>query len=617
MIDKVDQGSELEKSSTNSYTYLVSLLPRVSIIFFMLSLIYSLLLISKGSMPTLSVLVFSISLFSLLGAIYLLLEPKINYSRAKTSLIYEEYQINKILQITFFCSITIIVLILNNVNYVKPLVYYVFVGIAAVSVALQIALKSKVTTKDVFSILVFQILVLAVIIRASSLFLSPFHIGIDTHQFHYPHISQIIDSGYLSTKAYHYYHYPFFHLIQSIFGLLVGFSISHFKLLNLSHSLILIPIGYLIGTTLLDKKAGLMCSLLFSLSTMNIFIMLFSTSKIGGTCLLFLSFYFLLKQIELPNINILFLFFLSTIGLFFWHPEISASLFFILFSYLIVKIYFLKTLSNYSLFLLYSVFFISYQMYVSINLFNRIVESFFFINIDQTPNLIQNVAEELISMDFILQLFVSYLGISLPFFLVTYSILKKGKAIPKKVFLKLSLLLVCLIPVAGVFSDNFGLNPARLLTYISLISLIIVSSSIFVICNFKRKRTICVFTLVFFIFTIFSVSSYIAGDGSEIYNDNIPIRIIHTTEANVVTNTYINSKIPEDSIITTDSTTVGLSNFKQKVITSSDFNSTGYLMVNNYNIDRLNLVLSESFIFSKKNKLYTNHFNTLYELRDE
>lgn len=76
-------------------------------------------------------------------------------------------------------------------------------------------------------------------------------------------------------------------------------------------------------------------------------------------------------------------------------------------------------------------------------------------------------------------------------------------------------------------------------------------------------------------------------------------------------NTFINSKLPHSSIINTDPTTFDVSNPHIKAIRSQDFNSTGYFLVNNYNIKRLNLVFDESFILSKKNKVYTSDFNSL------
>lgn len=597
---------------TKFYNKVPSFLSPLFVIFFILAMVYSVSLLSKGRIPTLALLVFSISLFSLLGTICFLFRQKINSSINENILLNDKSKIHRILEIIFFNSITLALIILSNVNYVKPLVYYIFIGVATASIALQIVLKLQISEKNAFKIL-FQIVTLALVIRASSLYLSPYHIGIDTHQFHYPHIFGIILNGFLNPLSFYYYQYPFSHIIQAVSGLLIDFSISHFKLINLSHSLILIPFGYLIGTHLANKKVGLMCSLLFSISTMGIFITLFSTSKIGGASLLFMSLYLLLKLIERPKIKLYYLLFFCTSGVFMWHPELAASLFFILFSYYLTKIYVTKNIKSYSLFLSYSVFYISYNMYVSRNIFSNVVEGLFLKNIDKSSSLIQNFTTNSFSMDFLSQLFLSYIGITLPFFFTAYFLLSNSKRPEaKKFFLMTSFLFVCLLPVAGVFSNNFSLNPTRMLTYISLISLILTSYSIFVVFNFKNRMNISLFILIIFIFSIFSTSSYVASDGSEVYNDQIPVVVIYTTKANIVASKFIDFKIPLDETIHTDPTTFGLLNLNHEVVASSSFNDEGYVLINSYNLERRKFVIDDSSIQHKKNKLYTNNFNTIH-----
>jgi hypothetical protein len=613
MIDQSKKFRQIASQFLNIWDILIPKLPLFALIFFLAVLFYSVFSLIRSSTPTLYVLTFSVSLFSCGGIFYYLYINKnldsdtaINANPINANPIYF-----KIILIIFVLSIAFILFILHNVYYVKPSEYYVLIGIAAVSISLQIGLKKEVSNKEAF-IIFLQIFALATVINASSLFLSPFHTGVDSHQFHYPQILKIIQTGHLDQSAFHYFYYPCFHLMQSIAGLIIGFSITSFKLINLCNSLVLLPVGYLIGSHVHDKKSGLMCALLFALSTMNIFIVLFSNSKVGGATLLILDLYLLLKMLHSANVKYLLLFFICTLSLFLWHPEISAALLFILLAYSFTKIVNYQNLKLDSLLLLYLIFHVSYNMYVSTHLFEIIVKSVLFIDVSHDSELIQNFVGNSTGMDLMFQLFAAYLGISIPFFFVIYAFfswIQKGNLNNR--FLMLSFFAVCLIPVVGVFSTNMSLSPARLLTYVSLISLIITSTVIFNVFTFKTKISVFLFTAIILLFSIFSSSSYLGADGSELYNDKIPICVIFTTHSNVASNEFINSRLPSNVEIISDTATVSLSEINRKTKRFTDLNSTGYILINNYHIKRLNLVLDNYVTISNKNKIYTNFFNNI------
>lgn len=597
----------------NTYSSLISKFAVLTVSVLLFIIYYCLSSLFKTTSPQVYILSLNMSFFALCGVIYFLFQEQIStYSKDSLCMSSKNMKtMELIFYISFFMSIFFIFLILANTLYVKPTSYYLFISFAAVSIGLQIGFCQDFHKKSIFFILL-EILILATIIRSSSLFLTPFHIGVDTHYFHYPKILNILETGYISREAFYYYYYPSYHLTQSVIGLITGFSINSFKLVHLCNSLVLIPIAYLIGSYLHNEKAGLICALLFSLATMNIFFVLFSTSKVGGATLIFLVLFLLLKMINSNNIRYLLLFFVCVFSLFLWHPEIDAVLFFIMLSYFLIKIFYRSTLKFDSLFIVYMVFYLAYNIYISTFLFNKIVQSIFFINIDSNSPLIHEFLGDSISFAYISQTFVAYIGIALPMFFVSYSFFSwMRRRDSDKDFLMFAMFFLCTTPVFGVFTSNISLNPTRLLSYISLISLIISSCSIFFIFNFKKKICIASFILFLFAFSLFSTSSYIAADGNEFYNDNISVGLIYTTRANVAANTFINSKLPHSSIINTDPTTFDVSNPHIKAIRSQDFNSTGYFLVNNYNIKRLNLVFDESFILSKKNKVYTSDFNSL------
>lgn len=609
MVNKANKFIQLADRISNIWDALIPKLPASALIFFLIVIFYSSSSLIRGFSPTLYMLTFSVAFFSFAGTFYLYCNYKSDYS------VNVFPNLNncdvRIFQIIYFVSVSLIFIILDNVYYVKPNEYYLLIGIATVSIALQIGLKNEISSKEAF-IIFLQILVLATIIRGSSLFLSPFHIGVDNHKFHYIHILKIIQTGHLDRSAFHYFYYPCFHLMQSIAGLVIGFSIKIFKLINLCNSLVLIPVGYLIGSHVCDKKSGLICALLFSLSTMNIFLVLYSNSKIGGAVLLFFALYILLKILSSSNVKYLFLFYICTLSLFLWHPEISAALLFVLFAYSLTNLFNYRQLKLDSLLLLYFIFHISYNMYVSTHLFQKIVQSIFFVDVSHDSGLIQNFVGHSTGMVLMSQLFVAYLGISIPFFFVMYSFfswIKKNNRMNQ--FILLSFFAVCLIPVVGVFSNNMSLNPARLLTYICLISLIITSLSIFNVFSFKSKKSVLLFSTLIFIFSIFSVSSYLAADGSEVYNDKIPVGVIFTTRSNVAANEFINYNLPDDSTIAIDPTTICVSRIHKNTVGINEFNSSEYLLINNYYIKRLNVDLNKQFL-PYSNRIYSNYFNTIY-----
>lgn len=606
--------TSLLRNEDNTRDKLISKLAISAMLFFLFVIIYSLSLLFKSNISHVYILVLSMSLFSFFGVVYFLFGVNTKSSISSSKSICLEYgkTLQIVLYIIFVMSILFIFVILDNTLYVKPTSYYLLVSLAAVSIGLQIGFKKEFCERDVL-ITFLEIFLLALIIRSSSLFLTPFHVGIDTHRFHFPMILDILETGHLDRKAFIYYYYPSYHLIQSITGLIIGFSINSFKIVHLFNSLVLIPIAYLLGTHLRDKRAGLICALLFSLSTMNIFIVLFSTSKIGGVTLLFLDLFFLLKMMKSPSIKFLFMFFTCSLSLFLWHPELDAALMFILSSYFFIKVLYRRDLKSDTLFLLYSVFYIAYNIYVSVFIFGKVVQGIFSTSINANDShLIREVLVNSGSFDFLSQTFISYLGLSLPFFFVSYSFFSWIKERDSKTqFLMLSFLITCFIPIIGFFTSNYGLDPIRLLTYISLISLIISSCSIFVIFNFRSKTNIAIFTLFIFIFSLFSVSSYFAADGSELFNDKIPVGVIYTTHANKAVNTFIDSKLPYDVVITTDPTTIQVSDLHRKTIKSYDLNSTGYILINDYHIRRLNLGLDGLSTTSNKNKIYSNYFNVI------
>jgi hypothetical protein len=581
--------------------------PYLFIIFSSAFIIFSIYNLSNKILPTLSTMVFSTSLFSLLGSIFYI------YKRKITFYVKTEVTKNKtflILKIIYIISTICILLIADSSSFVKPTPYYFLVSICTVTIGLQIGLKEVFYKRDILEILFLQIIPLGLIVRGASLFISPFHVGLDTGHFHYPQISQIIQNGYLNHSAFHYFYYPSSHLIQAISGLIIGFSVNLFKTVNLFNSIVLLMVSYLIGSKLYTEREGLMFALLVSIATMPLFLTIYSTSKIGGATLLFLDMYFLLKMLDVKIIKDILMFFICTISLFLWHPEISGVLLFIIFAYSITLLLVRKNSKVECLCLLYTVAFIAYYAYVATYLFNHIVSCLFFENVTRTPGLIQSF-EGKITLRFLSQLFTGYLGITFPFFFVSFSIISwLRKPTQKNIFLILCLFAIFMIPIVGVTTGNFGLNPERLLTYISILSLIFFSCTLFNIFDVKSKKNILLIIAILFIYSFFSTSSYIVADGNEVYNDEIPVDIIYTTYPNMAANKFINENTPQGSIIFSDPSTLYTSYLHKQQSFISNITSNGYIWENFYNQKREKLEIRDNTT-TKNNKVYDNRYNAI------
>lgn len=588
------------------------------LIFSIFSIIFSIYNLSKNISPTLYVLILWYSFFFTFGIIYFLLDKKIQERINKSSLPNYVYNSNKVCMILFYINLLLIIFILSKSLYVKPLEYYFLVSTATTIIGFQIVSKRQLYTSHIYHILFMEIIPLAVVIRASSFLINPYLIGTDV-PWHYHFIENIIKTAFLDPLAGQYYHYPFYHLFQSTIGVLIGFSQVSFNLINSMSSVISILIVYSIGKTAFNSsKIGLMFSLLLSISTMHIFLAVFNTSKIGGTTLFLLCLLLMIKKINYNDINTNILFLISAMAILMWHPEISSVLLIILgISSLGIIFTHKKSKFNY-IFVLYGTVFLSYIIYTNVSLFKLIIQNVF-INEPSSAELVQNLSDRVINIKFLFQTSFAYLGITAPAAAISYmgfNILKKRKEMD--VFLLLSLFSLYVSPLIGVISGNFGLSPDRALTYISLLVLLICAVAIFRIFNFNDKYNLCIFLILFFIFTFSSVSSYLIGDANNFYNDDIPRGTIFTTDSNLASYNYLN-KTPEKATIVSDYETIRytmnplrgfLSIPHRKKIYLPKYEE-GFLVINEPNLRRLNwddslwgqnIITVQSF----KNKTYDN-----------
>lgn len=231
--------------------------------------------------------------------------------------------------------------------------------------------------KKTYATLFLQIIPLAVVVRASSMLINTGLVGADQPD-HLYWVSQITTGGHLLPDAFHYYYYPFYHLDQAVGGLIFGLSINSFNIVNLVEGVIAVLVAYLIGKQLFrTDKAGLMCSLLFAIASSSLYEVFSNQSKIGATTLLLLCVYLLLKIIDSRDRKTLALFWIVAFFVFFWYPEVSLVLLFILLAKMASDIYSKKKLGLDTAFTLYAIAFVGYLAFVHTGLYVELLSDIF------------------------------------------------------------------------------------------------------------------------------------------------------------------------------------------------------------------------------------------------
>ena len=253
------------------------------------------------------------------------------------------------------------------------------------------------------------------------------------------------------------------------------------------------------------------------------------------TCL-----FLILKKNKSNNYKIGILFLIAAAALMFWHPEISIALILVLGADVVSQLLTKKRIDFLSAFLFFLLIFLSYLIYVDIQLFINIVDSIF---IDSSvPAMLNEFVSGSVSLILILQYFWAFLSVSISTFFISYlglNWLKNPNY--KNIFMLLSLIFFYILPILSLFSSNFALNPERSFAYYSILSIFIISVGISKITESKiQTKGTVILIIFFFVFAFSSSSSYFTGDGNALFNDKIPKGTIFTTQSNFVSYNFLN-----------------------------------------------------------------------------
>lgn len=578
-----------------SINSLVGLLAKGGVIFGLFLTLFSASFIIKQYIPTLFTFVFGYSIFFLLSCIYFLSQKRQHESTSNIRFID-----STVLNTVFLSGIYIVILgISSSALYLKPLLYFVLFALAITIIGLEI-LYSNSLESNIHLILILQIFPLAIISRISTFLINPIpYVGIDV-PWHYSFIDQLTNQGYISESAFHYYYYPFYHIQQSIGNSILIPSIQIFNLINVTILIVAILIPYLIGTRLFNERIGLLCSLLMLINTMY-FDLTVNTSKIGGIVLLFLMVYLLIKYQEQYKKTISWLIWLTGIGIFFWHPEISLALLLLFISFSVIQIIYRHDNKSPNkiiyITLIYGSFFFIYLMYELAKTSKIWIFDLFLGNLSGStmPAMIQFLPKEQFSYNLIIQLFLNYFGITILVFFAVYMAFH-WLSQPQKLEISLlgAIILFHLSPLLSLLTGNFSMNPERSFTYISTFLTFIAAGGIFYIFSDKKIKNILAFTVLLFVIAFLSSSSYLIGDSDLPHNNQIPKQTVFLTNSNMAIADFID-KLPADSKIVSDVTTIkfvvdpvgGVYVPHSDISYFPDIPTSGIFIINRMNLNRM------------------------------
>ena len=599
----------------------------LALILCILMIIFSLFNISKNHLITLFTLLLGYSGFCCIGILYFLFsenrEIKKEISISHLNITFRKLSWIVVFILVIFCLVT-----LNFSQYTKPFLYYLIISFIVLFIILQIIfLKDTPKKIDIFIILT-QIIIISTLILGSSYLINPYLIGPDI-LYHFHNIQQLVNAGYLSETFFYYFYFPSYYLSQTIFGVLLGFSPKGFNILNLSMGVLTVLIAFSLGKEIFnDSRTGLIAALLFSIAPMSIFCVIYNTSKIGGLFLFLLCLFILIKSIQTNNIKFKGLFWLAILPLFLWHPELSQAVMPILLAYLLTMIICKKYPLKNIIFLvssglvLYVVAYVFYLLFVNTALGTAIVDLIF--SEKTSVSLIQIITQTTDPI-FFLQSTFAYLGITVMIFFVSFLSFQWIKNPDKlKIFLLLTLVLLHINPLIGILTGKFGLGGERALITTSAFVTIIASGAIFKIFTSKTWRNIAIVSLIFFVISFLSVSSYLTGDGNSVFNDKVPRQTMFTTTSNLISFDFLN-RTPIQSRIYGDLETLqytmdpirGFYSLPGRNISINSIRDSDYIVINMPNLKRQNWKNSvQGTIFNDNvrfyNKVYYNGDISVY-----
>jgi hypothetical protein len=505
-----------------------------------------------SNISSIFIFIFENLLFSLIGLIFLIsMYGKKNLENYQNFYPASHHIFFKFSSIILFTIVILILLILKNTLYTKPLIYFILTSIAIVIIGTEICFIKL--SNNYSNIILIQIIGIGSVIRFSDFILHPYVYSADAYA-HYSNAMMLVKTGFLSIKFGYYYFYPLYTIFNGISAMLANLGATYFMLPVTIPIIISIIIVYLIGRSLFNDQIGLLSALFLIFGNFY-----FPSPSYQPT---FFGIYFLLLAIySVLNINShnnklwWVIFWLSALSVLLTHPvNTFVLLIFLGINFVLKAIKINEEMRMQSVpFLSYVIMYISYLIYVSCLLIAPIIRGIFIH--EYVPALTTNIPKtETLNSIYVVELFINYLGSCSKLFLLAPAfLLIIRRYTSERLLISISLIVLYLIPLFEVIRGSFNLQSTRMLLYSDLIVVFILGFSFYefmISINFKRSRLIFVL-LCLSIMSFFSLSSYLFGDENEIFSKEIPIQPLFTTDSTIASCDYL-LRIPSDSNVSID-----------------------------------------------------------------